>query len=127
MARSNDQRGEALRDGRVPQLPGAGALDLRAPDALADGAILDLAALLRRLLIGVEAHTGKSWAQRLLEGWIVDALDGDPKAMDGILTRGEVDRPAAAKADESPAPVDDRTARKILEVLCGSGPDAASG
>ncbi|MHB1556499.1 MAG: hypothetical protein ACYC61_03345 [Isosphaeraceae bacterium] len=127
MAKSNDQRGEALRDGRVPQLPGTGVIDPRDRAVLAEAHALDLRALLRRLLIEAETPGSKTWAQRVLEGWIVDAIEGDTRVVDGIFVRSEVDRPAAEAADETPLIVDERTTSTILEVLCGSRPGEASG
>ncbi len=127
MAKSIDQRGEALRDGRVPELPGTVAIDLRNKDVLAEGRTLDLAALLRRLLIESETPAGKTWAQRVLESWIVTGLEGDTKVIDVIFARCEPDRPAAQAADEAPLILDEQKTGNILEVLCGSRPGEASG
>ncbi len=127
MPKSNDQRGEALRDGRVPELPGVGVIDPRDPEGRAEGDLLDLSSLLKRLLLAAEKDGSKTWAQRLLEGWIVGALEGDHKVVDGIFDRCQVSRPSAAAADERPLLVDERTAGTILETLCDSRQGEASG
>lgn len=127
MAKSNDQRGEALREGRVPELPGTAVIDPRNKEVLAEGHVLDLRALLRRVLIEAERPGSKTWAQRVLESWIVTGLEGDARVVDGIFVRSEVDRPAAEAADEAPLIVDEPTASTILGALCGSRPGEASG
>jgi hypothetical protein len=128
MPKSNDQRGEALRDGRVPQLPGVGVIDPRDPEGRAEGDLLDLSSLLKRLLLTAEKDGSKSWAQLVLEGWIVAGLEGDCKVVDGIFERCQASRPAAAAAaDERPLILDERTAGTILEALCASRHGEASG
>lgn len=127
MAKSNDQRGEALREGRVPELPGTAVIDLRNREVLAEGDVLDLRALLRRLLIEAEDGKGKTWAQRVLESWIATGLEGDARVVDGIFERSEPERPAARAAEETPLVLDEPKTRSILEVLCGSRPGEATG
>lgn len=128
MAKSNDQRGEALRDGRVPQLPGVGVIDPRDPDGRAEGDLLDLSSLLKRLLLLAEAPDAKTWAQRLLESWIVSGLEGDNKVVDGVFDRCQPARPSAmAAADEVPLTLDENQTSSILETLCASRPGKASG
>lgn len=120
-----DQRGDAVREGRLPDVLGAEPLDLRTIGTSEDDFELDLTALLRRLLV-VRNDGKKTWAQQLVEGWIVDALEGDPKAIVDLIDRIEKRRLAAASAAAALPPIDDATAGKILEIISGSGDVAAS-
>jgi hypothetical protein len=120
VARTMDQRGDAVREGKLPDVLGAEPLDLRSIGPSEDDVALDLTGLLRRLLAGCNT-TGKTWAQQLVEGWVVDALEGDPKAIVDILDRTEKRRAAEASAAAALPPIDDEIAGKILEIICGSG------
>ncbi len=125
MARSVDQRGDAVREGKLPDVLGAEPLDLRTIGTSEDDFDLDLTALLRRLLVGCN-HRKKTWGQQIIEGWIVDALEGDPKAIMDIIDRIEKRRLAAASTAATLPPIDDETASKVLEIICGSGEVATS-
>jgi hypothetical protein len=104
------------------QLLGAGPLELR-PTGDPEGCVdLNLPGLLSRLLAqGDGTDSGKTRAQRLIEAWIVEALKGNPRVLEDILDRTEKGRLAGASAAAAPPPIDDQTASKILEVLCGDG------
>jgi hypothetical protein len=125
VARSSDQRGDAVRGGKLPDVLGAEPLDLRMIGSSEDDFNLDLTALLPRLLV-VRSDKGKMWGQHIVEGWIVDALEGDPKAIMDIIDRTEERRAAQASAAAKLAPIDDETAGKILEIISGSGEVATS-
>lgn len=107
------------------QVPGAGPLDLRALGLLGEGGALDLTGLMNRILL-VEDGAGKSWAQRMVEVWIVEALEANPRAIEDIFDRAEKVRLARESMAAGPSSIDDETAGKILEVLCGSGEVATS-
>jgi hypothetical protein len=120
LAKTTEQRGDRVREGRIPDVLGAPPLDLWTLGTSEDEVALDMTALLRRLLVG-RHDGGKTWAQLVSEGWIVDALEGNPRAIEDIFGRIEKGRLAAASAAEARPPIDDETAGKVLEVLCGSG------
>ena len=109
-----------MRDDRIPDVLGAPPLDFRTLGSPEDDVDLDMTALLRRLLV-VRNKKGKTWVQLMAEGWIVDALEGSPKAIEDIFDRIEKARHARASAAAGLPPIDDETACKILEVLSGSG------
>jgi hypothetical protein len=113
----------AVGEGRTKQLFGAGPIDLQALGFLEEGGALNLTGVLCRLLV-VEDGQGKTWAQRMAEVWVVDALEGNPRAIEDILDRIEKGRLARASAAAVLPSIDDGTASKILEVLCGRGEDA---
>jgi hypothetical protein len=125
VARNAEQRGNAVRDGHLPDVLGAEPLDLRAIGSSEDDFHLDLTGLLRRLLI-VRNDQGKMWGQQMVEGWVVDALEGDPKAITDIIDRTEKRRVAQASAAAELSPIDDETAGKILEIISGPGEVATS-
>ncbi len=125
MARSTDQRGDAIREGKLLDILGAEPLDVRAIGSSEDDFHLDLTGLLRRLLVGCN-DKGKTWAQQIAEGWIVDAVDGDPRAIVNIFDRIEKRRAVEASAAADLPPIDDETAAKILEIISGSGEVATS-
>lgn len=110
--------------GRAVHDLGAPPLDLRALGLVEEGGALNLTGVLCQLLV-VEDGERKTWAQRMAEVWIVDALGGNPRAIEDILDRTDEGRPARASTATVPPPIDDATASKILEVLCGRGEDAA--
>ena len=120
MARSTEQRGDAVREGKLPDVLGAEPLDLRAIGDSEDDFNLDLTGLLRRLLTGY-GRNKKTHAQQLVEGWIVDALEGEPKAIVDIIDRTEKRRAAEVSAAAALPPIDDATAGKILEIISGPG------
>jgi hypothetical protein len=124
LAKAVEQRGDLVREGRIPDVLGFGPLDLRSLGRSEDEAALDMTALLRRLLVG-RNDGGKTWAQFVAEGWVVDALEGSPKAIEDILDRIEKGRLAGASAAAALPPIDDETAGKVLELLCVSGEVAA--
>ena len=100
-------------------------MDLRTLGGSEGDVDLNLPALLRRLLIAADKQ-GKTWAQWLLEGLVIDALEGNLRAIEEVLDRAEKGRPAGNSADATLSPIDDQTAIKILEILCGSpGPPAS--
>ena len=121
MAKTTEQRGDLVREDRLPDVLGAPPLDLRTLGTSEDEVALDMTALLRRLLVGRHATKGKTWAQFVAEGWVVDALEGNPRAIEDLFDRTEKRRLAGASAAEAPPSIDDETADKVLEVLCGSG------
>jgi hypothetical protein len=125
VARSIDQRGDAVREGKLPNVLGAGPLDLRAIGSSEDDFHLDLTGQLRRLLVLCNDE-GKTWAQQMAEGWIVDAVEGDPRAIVDIFDRIEKRRTAEVSAAADLPPIDDETAVKILEIISGSGEVATS-
>jgi hypothetical protein len=122
VARIDAEPGSTSKEDRGARL-GARPLDLRALGLLEDDGALNLTDVLCRLLV-VADGAGKTWAQRLIEGWIVDALDGNHRAIEDILDRTEKGRLARAPAGDTIPPIDDETASKILEALCGRGDDA---
>ena len=124
MARDTAVRGSTVKGGLVG-LPGVEPVDLRTLGGPEGDVDLNLAALLRRLLI-VADDEGKTWAQWLLEGLVVDALEGNLRAVEQVLDRAEKRRPAEDPAGAALPPIDDRTVTKILEVLCGSPERPAS-
>ncbi len=101
------------------EIPGAPSLDLRTLGNSKDDIDLDLAALLRRLLSGCNFQ-GKSWIQFVAEGWVVDALEGSPKAIEDIFDRIEKARLARAAATDAVLPIDDEMASKVLGFLSDS-------
>jgi hypothetical protein len=123
LGKAVEQRGDLVREGRIPDVLGLGPLDLRSLGRSEDEAALDMTALLRRLLVG-RNDKEKTWAQVMAEGWVVDALEGSPKAIEDIFDRIDKGRLAGASAAAGLPPLDDETACKILEVLSGSGGDA---
>jgi hypothetical protein len=125
VARSMDQRGDAVGQGKLPDVLGAKPLDLRTLGTSEDDVALDLTALLRRLLVGCNA-VGKTWAQLMSEGWIVDALEGNARAVEDIFDRIEKGRLSRASATDAAPPIDDEMASKVLGVLSDSG-DGATG
>lgn len=123
MARNTPQRGDTLKDGLIG-LSGVEPVDLRTLDDPDNDVDLNMPALLRRLLVaGTE---GKTWAQWLLEGLVIDALEGNPRAVQEVLDRTEQRRPTGNSADAALPPLDDQAVTKILEVLCGSPERPAS-
>jgi hypothetical protein len=120
LAKNTEQRGDLVREDKLPDVLGAPPLDLRTLGTSEDEIALDMTALLRRLLV-VRNNKGKTWAQSVSEGWVVDALEGDPRAIIDICDRIEKGRLAGASAAAGLPPIDDETACKILEVLSGSG------
>ena len=126
MARNIDQRGDAVREGEssddVLQIE---PLDLQALGCSEDGVDLDLTALLRCLLVR-PGPGGKTWAQQIVERWIADAKNGNPKAIVDIIDRTDKRRTAEASATADLPPIDVETAGKILEIICGSGQVATS-
>lgn len=123
MARTTDQRGDALTEGRIPQLPGAEPMDLRNLGFLSERDPLDLSRLMRHLLVGVEETTKKTWAQRLIEAWIIDALEGNARAIEEILVQCKTTHDAGNKTADGQLAIGDDLAGRILEVLCDSGCD----
>jgi hypothetical protein len=113
----------APRDSLAAQIFAAGALNLRALGLLEEGGVLNLTGVLCHLL-ALEDGSGKSWGQRLSEIWIASALSGNPRAIEDILDRTDKGRPARTSAAVAAPGIDDQTASKILEVLCGRGEDA---
>jgi len=99
-------------------------LDLQAVGLIEEGGIVNLTGVLSRLLLE-EDEGGKTRAQQMVEGWITDALEGNPRAIEDIFDRTEKGRLARASAPAATPSIDDGTASKILEVLCGRGEDAA--
>ena len=85
MARDTAGRGSTLKNGLVG-LPGVGPVDLGTLGGPEGGVDLNLPALLRRLLI--VAVNGKTLAQWLLEGLVVDALEGNLRAVEEVPRSG---------------------------------------
>jgi hypothetical protein len=125
MARSMDQRGDAVKEGRLPDVLGVETLDLRTVGDPENDVELNLPALLRHLLARRNNH-GKTWAQLLIEGWIVDALEGNFRALEEVLDRAGTGRPSGASAADDFSPLDDAMISKIVEALCETGEDATS-
>ena len=123
MARDTPPRGSTLEDGFVG-LTWVEPVDLGTLGGPEGDVDLNLPALLRRLLVAKK--DGKTLAQWLLEGLVVDALEGNLRAAEGLLDRAEKGRPAGDSAGAALPPIDDQTAIKILEVLCGSPEAPAS-
>lgn len=116
--------GADSKDGRARELEGLGPLDLRALGFIEEDGAVNVTGLLFRLLSEKDTH-GKSWIQRLAEGWIRDAVDGNPRAAEDILDRTEKGWAARAAARSAVPSIDDGTASEILEVLSDCGADAA--
>ena len=112
--------GDGSKAGGGRQLDGVGPLDLRALGLLDEGGGVDLAGLLGRLLLAEDAG-GKTRAQLVVEGWITDAVGGNPRAVEDILDRTEKGRQSRTSSPAAIPPIDAGTASKILEVLCGAG------
>jgi hypothetical protein len=123
MSRAAKESDAAPREEQVTKRLQAGPLDLQALGLLEDGVALDLTGLLCHLLT-LQDSEGKTWAQRIVEGWLFDALEGEPRAIEDILDRTEKGRLARASAIAVLPPIDEGTANKILEILCGRGDDA---
>lgn len=123
MARDTAGRGSTLNNGLVG-LPWVKPVDLQTLGGPEGDVDLNLPALLRHLLVAEKE--GKTLAQWLLEGLLVDALEGNLRATEEVLDRAEKGRPAGDPADAALPPIDDETAIKILEVLCGSPEAPAS-
>jgi hypothetical protein len=119
LSKTTEQRGDLVREDRLPDVLGAPPLDLRTLGTSEDEVALDMTVLLRRLLVGRHVR-GKTWGQFVAEGWVVDALEGSPRAIEDIFDRTEKKRLAGASAAVGLPPIDDETACKILEVLSGS-------
>jgi hypothetical protein len=101
-------------------------LDLRGLGLLGEGGALDMAGMIGHLLLGEDGGR-KTWAQRMGELWIVEAIKGNARAIEDILDRtGEVRVARTSAAAAAPPAIDDETARKVLEILSGSGEDATS-
>ncbi len=77
-----------------------------------------LSQLLREQLGRIDETTNTTWAQRLIETLIKEALGGNLRAMQEILNRLEVGSGEYLKRQSLADAVDDRTAVKILEALC---------
>ncbi len=120
MGKAVEQRGDLVREDRTPDVLGFEPVDLRTLGTSEDEVALDMTALLRRLLVG-RNKWGKTWAQVMAEGWVVDAVEGSPKAIEDILDRIEKARLAGASAAAALPPIDDETVDKVLELLCGPG------
>lgn len=116
--------GAGSKEGRPRELEGVGPLDLRALGFIEEGGAVNLTGLLSRLL-GEKELSGKTWAQRLAEGWIHDAAGGNPRATEDIFDRAEKAWAARSAAASVVSPIDDGTASEILEVLSGRGDDSA--
>jgi hypothetical protein len=115
-----------LGPGFPEQLPGSWPLDLRSLGLVEESGALDMTGMIGHLLL-VEAEGGKTWAQRMGELWIVEALRGNARAIEDILDRMEKGRVARTSATAAATPtIDDETARKILEILSGPGEEATS-
>jgi hypothetical protein len=123
VARDTAGRGSTLEGGLIG-LPWVKPVDIRTLGGPEGDVDLNLPALLRRLLVAEKE--GKTLAQWLLEGLIVDALEGNPRATQDVLDRADQGRPAGDPANAALSPIDDETAIKILEILSGSGEDPAS-
>lgn len=121
MSRPPTEPGSCVGQDRGGRL-GAGPLDLRALGLIEADDAPDMTGLLCSLL-ALQDKEGKTWAQKMVEGWIADALDGNPRAIEDIFDRTEKGRLARASAVTAPPSIDEGTASKILEVLCDRGDD----
>ncbi len=100
-------------------------LELR-PTGHPEGSVdVNLTGLLCRLL-ALPGDKGKTWAQKVVEGWIGNAVTGEPRAIVDIFDRTGKGRPAEAPAAEAPQQVKGQTISEILEVLSRDGQDPAS-
>ena len=104
---------------------GAKPLELKKLCFLGDDGSLDLTGVLCHLLVA-ESDAGKTWGQRIVEGWIHDVEKGNPRAIEDILDRNDKRWLNRASDVATHPAVDDSTAGRILEVLCGRG-DVAAG
>jgi hypothetical protein len=88
-----------------------------------DGVSLNLTALLRRQLAQVDSGTNRTWAQRLIEVWILEALEGNMRAFQEILER--IDGNSSSRPPDLPGPplLEESTACQILEALCDPDDD----
>jgi hypothetical protein len=101
-------------------------LDPQGLGLLEESGALDMTGMIGHLLL-VEDGERKTWAQRMAELWIVQALRGNARAIEDILDRMEKGRVARTSATAAAPPaIDDETARKILEILSGPGEEATS-
>jgi len=116
--------GAISKEGHARELGGVGPLDLRALGFIEEDGAVNVTGLLSHLL-GEKDTNGKSWIQRLAEGWIYDAVDGNPRATEDIFDRAEKGWAARATAPSAVPSIDDGTANAILEVLSGLGEDTA--
>ena len=125
MPRTTAKKGADLSGDGARQLDGVGPLELR-PTGHPEGSVdVNLTGLLCRLL-ALPDDKGKTWAQKVAEGWIDDAVTGDPRAILDIFDRTGKGRPAEASAADAPPQIKEQTASEILEVLGGDGQDPAS-
>lgn len=123
-------RAEAAKDdgfkpgaGQWPPRPGADKAPWPPPPPRED-LIVSLTDLLRtRLSQAIDSTTGKTWAQHLIDIWLGEALDGNLRAIQEIADRidgaGTTSRPSSV---DLPA-IDESTASRILESLCGPDDD----
>jgi hypothetical protein len=79
---------------------------------------VSLIELLRRRLAQVDEATNATWAERLIEAWIIEALKGNFRALQEILNRVEGERVVDGETHGGALAVDEQTAAKILEALC---------
>ena len=120
-----DKSGADSQKAKATRGLGAKPLELKKLCFLGDDGSLDLTGVLCHLLV-VENDAGKTWGQRIVEGWIHDAEQGNPRAIEDILDRN--DKRWLNRSSDSAAPpaIDDSTVSRILEVLSGRGDVATS-
>ncbi len=82
-----------------------------------------LTELLRSRLSQVDELTNSTWADRLIEVWIDQALKGNFRALQEILARTEGDRSRQEVEGGDQIRIGERTAIKILEALCEDNDD----
>lgn len=120
--RASSQPASPSGEGAGRQLAGVGILDLPSLGLLDEGGGPDLTGLLCHLL-GAKDDKGKTWGQRMVEGWVFDAVEGNPRAIEDILDRIEKWRLARASTPDASPSLGEASLSKILEALCDRGED----
>lgn len=79
-------------------------------DSPAPGGV-DLRGLLQARLAGIDAESGRTFAELIIESWVGSAIGGNFRALQEILDRTQ----AASGPPPAPASYDDRAALETLE------------
>jgi hypothetical protein len=95
----------------------------QAPALPEDEAQLSLTRLLRRQLSQVDTNSNRTWAQRVIEVWILEALEGNFRALQEILERVDGDPAGRVPAAPGPSLLEESTACRILEAICDPDDD----
>jgi hypothetical protein len=123
VTRTANELGTPQRAIRGEELPGSQPLELPGLGLVREGSDPNLTGLMGYLLLRHDER-GKTWGQRIVEVWIVEALNGNPRAIVDILDRTEKGPPGRTPDVVAAPSIDDRIASKILEIVCDRGEEA---